>query len=135
MAFHPHGDLHFTVEGNLQIIMGTGPWNLESIKKSANDAAKAHAELYGTKWCVLAIIHGQPIHTPDAEKLLVEAVKKDKKNGRIASALILDESDNPDFGRHHITGIYREAGEYFEFFSDINSARKWLGDQLKQQKS
>ena len=130
MFFYPHGELHFEIEGKFQIIKGTGPWNVESIVKSADDVSKIHNELYGTKWCVLAIIHGQPIHTPDAAQLLVETVIQDKKNGRIASALVLDESDNPNFGRHHIAQIYKEAGEKFDFFNDINNAKKWLYNQL-----
>ena len=135
MTFYPHGELHFKVESNIQIIKGTGPWNLESIIKSANDVSKIHDELYGTKWCVLVIIHGQPIHTPEAAQLLVEAVIQDKKNGRVASALVLDESDNPDFGRQHIAEVYREAEEHFEFFNDIEIAKKWLNNQLNASKS
>ena len=39
MAFYAHGELHFEVEGSMQILTGTGPWNLESINKSVADVS------------------------------------------------------------------------------------------------
>ncbi|MBB6481184.1 hypothetical protein [Spirochaeta isovalerica] len=128
--FYPHGELHFSVEGNLMIMTGTGPWNMESIIKSGDDATRSHKKLYGLKWGLLALLNGQAIHTPDAANVLIEAVKKDKKNGRTASALVLYDSGSADFGKHHISEIYRKAGETFRFFDNEESARKWLSAQL-----
>lgn len=132
MAFHSHGNFTFKVENRLMIIEGKGPWNLEAINRSAEDASKCHKELYGAKWGVLAIIHGDPIHTPPAAALLTDLVKVDIKNGRTASALILDDSNHPVFGRHHISQIYRDAGETFDFFHNIAEAKTWLENQLEQ---
>ena len=131
MSFYTHGDLSFKVEGNIMLIEGERPWNLEAINSSADNARTCHEQLYGKPWGVLAIIHGDPIHTPDAAKLLTEIVIRDKQNGRTASALVLDEDHHPDFGKFHIGEIYGNAGETFEFFNDINSARKWLNEKLK----
>ena len=79
MAFLSHGEYLFSIEGNLLIIEGYGPWNLEAIINSSDDSEDMHKKLYGTRWGVLAIIHGDPIHTPDAAELLADLVKKDKK--------------------------------------------------------
>ncbi|MBN2659610.1 MAG: hypothetical protein JXR86_21305 [Spirochaetales bacterium] len=128
--FYPHGELHFDVEDNLMIMTGTGPWNMESIIQSGEDATKSHLKLYGSRWGLLALLSGQAVHTPDAAEVLVEAVKKDKENGRTASALVLFDRENSDFNRHHISEIYRKAGETFRFFNDEESAREWLADQL-----
>jgi len=132
MAFTSHGDFNFTTEDNLLIIEGTGPWNMEAILSSAEEACDCHKKLYGKPWGALAIIHGDPIHTPDAAQLLTDIVIKDKQNGRIASALVLDKSNHPDFGRHHITDIYNNAGELFDFFETVQEAKKWLRDQFNK---
>ena len=131
MSFSSHGELTFKVEDNIMIVEGRGPWNLEAINLSSEDARLSHDQLYGKKWGVLAIIHGDPIHTPDAAQLLTEIVINDKKNGRVASALVLDADHHPEFGKFHIGEIYGNAKETFEFFKDIESARIWLFNQLK----
>lgn len=113
------------------IITGTGPWNFESIIGSKNDAMRSHERLYNTRWGVLALLHGQPIHTPDAAEVLVEAVKRDKENGRKASALVLYDSESSIFGKYHIAEIYSKAGETFQFFDNEGSARAWLTEQLE----
>ncbi|MBI9097675.1 MAG: hypothetical protein JEY91_04320 [Spirochaetaceae bacterium] len=131
MKYSPHGELHFEIEKHLLIIEKTGPFNLESMIQAEEDVSKIQKGLYKSRWCVLVIIHGQPIHTPDAAKLLIEGIKNDRRNGRIASALVITDSENPIINRHHISEIYMSSGENFEFFSDINTAKKWLNDQLE----
>lgn len=132
MIFNSHGVFHFTVEENLLIIEGEGPWNKEAILRSNNDASEIIKQLYGKRWGVLGIFHGEPIFIPDAVDALIEIVGIGRRHGRIASALILDETVHADMGFYHLSEIYREAGENFKFFNDIVSAKKWLKQQIEK---
>lgn len=82
MNLPAHGNLKGSVEGNLLVIEGSGPWNAEAFLTTQSDFDALHKQLYGTKWAVLMIIHGDPIHTPEAAEILFRAVQNDKKIGR-----------------------------------------------------
>ncbi len=129
--FPPHGEFHFRIEENLLILYTIGPWNIESIIEMTENLPEIRNKINGIKWGVLAIITGQPLHTPDASKLASEILFKNNKNGLIASAMILDESNNPEFGKLHIANIYKKTGGLFEFFTDEIPAKNWLNDQLE----
>lgn len=131
MAFKSHGTLSFIIEDDILIIEGTGPWNHEAIIESADAARPCHEALIGKPWGVLALIHGQPFHTPEAAELLSEIVRKDKACGRVASALLLDESSNPELGSLHIMKIYGDSGETARAFSNREEAILWLKDQIR----
>lgn len=128
--FAEHGTFKIWQEGQFMMIEGSGPWNLQSLEASAKEAQTAQNTLYGKPWGAIAIIHEQPIHVPDAAKLLVEFVKRDIKNGRVGSALLVDECDSPQFAKNHISDIYDRAGEIYEFFDDLGSARAWLQSRI-----
>lgn len=132
MAFHSHGSLSFSQEGPILIIEGEGPWNREAIEDSADRAEECHKNLCGRPWGVLAIIHGDPFHTPDAAELLRAIVKEDKKNGRVASALLLDNSSSPGIGSLHIAEIYGRAGEVCRTFSRRDEAVQWLKEMISE---
>ena len=108
------------------MIEGSGPWNIQSLEASAEEARVVQSKLYGNPWGVIAIIHDQPIHVPDAAALLVEFVKQDLANGRVGSALLVGDSESPQFAKNHIADIYGRAGETLEFFDDLDTARIWV---------
>ena len=86
-------------EGRLLIIEGRGPWNLEALKHSESRAQEILKKLAGKPWGVIATIYGEPIHVPEAEQRLIDLVKQDISNGRVASALIVKECDTPNFAK------------------------------------
>lgn len=108
------------------MIEGSGPWNLQSLEASAKEAKDIQNQLYGKPWGAIAIIHDQPIHVPDAAALLVDFVKQDIINGRIASALLVGECESPRFAINHIADIYDRAGETYQFFDELEPAKQWL---------
>lgn len=129
-----HGTLTFKFEDNILLIEGVGPWNKEALSLSLKDSQLLARNGNVERWGVIAIMHGDPIHTLDAEKLLIDIVIKDKCNGRVASALMLDDSNHPELGRAHIAKIYKSAGEQFEFFSNFSTAKSWLQNMLNSGK-
>jgi hypothetical protein len=74
-----HGTLEFQLEDDILIIEGRGPWNREAMLLSSENADIVKKQRTKDKWGVIAILNGDPIHTPDAAQLLVEYIKYDKK--------------------------------------------------------
>ena len=131
-SFQAHGSLDVKVEGRLLIIEGAGPWNAESLNESGSSAKALVENLYGKPWGVIATIHGEPIYVPEAAEQLTNIVKQEKHKGRVASALLVEESESPRFAKNHIGEIYRQAGENFAFFTDMDEARSWVLDKIEQ---
>ncbi len=125
-----HGTLDFKLEDNILIIEGRGPWNKEAMILSSENANLVQKQRTKDEWGVIAIINGEPIHTPDAAELLVEYIKYDKNNGRVATALILTDSTFPALGKRHISELYNKAGEAFQFFNNITDAKIWMHSLL-----
>ena len=130
--FSSHGSLDIRVEGRLLILEGTGPWNLESLNDSGEIAAPLVEPLKGKPWGVVVTILGEPIYVPDAADKLAQVVRQDKLDGRIATAVIVDKCASPHFARTHLSEIYTQAGETFEFFSTLHEAKNWVSKKLAQ---
>jgi len=128
-----HGTLHFTLEDNMLIIDGRGPWNKEALQLSVFNANAVQQKRTSDKWAVLINVTGDPIHTPDAAELLVEYIKDEKNHGRVATALILTNSTSPELGKRHIADLYNRAGEQYQFFNNRADAKSWLNALLVQE--
>lgn len=128
--FIPHGELVVRRSGQIMIVEGRGPWNLEAMKRSEEAAAQVLAELKGRPWGVIIIIHGEPVHVPDAEEKLVELVKHDIQNGRCGSALLLTHCSAPSFALTHFGKIYRAAGEEFTVCDSFEECETWVQSRV-----
>ncbi|MCV2885875.1 hypothetical protein OE749_14345 [Aestuariibacter sp. AA17] len=131
-SFVAHGSISVKVDGRVLIVEGTGPWNAESLDESGENAKGVLESLKGAPWGVIVVVRGEPIHVPDAAKQLTQIIRDEKRVGRSATALLVEDSDSPRFAKNHIGEIYREAGENFAFFSDFNHAKAWVLDKVKQ---
>ncbi|WP_369433847.1 hypothetical protein [Psychromonas sp. MME1] len=127
-----HGTLHFELVNNILMIEGCGPWNKEAMILSLSNANVVQRLRTHEKWGVIVTLNGDPIHTPEAAELLVEYVKYDKQNGRIATALILTDCTAPALGQRHLSDLYNQAGEAYQFFNNINDAKMWMTSILAQ---
>lgn len=130
MNLAAHGKLSLTFEDNLMIVEGWGPWNEQALEVPANKTAELTQLKAKKSWGVLAILHGDPIHTPEASQILTSIVKDDRAKGRIASAIVFKECSTPVFGEQHISEIYSKAGEKFKFFESISEGKQWLRERL-----
>lgn len=128
--FVAHGEVSVTREGRTMVIEGRGPWNLEAVKRSEQAAEHILRDLYGRPWGVVMVVYGEPIHVPDAEGRLIDLVKHDIKNGRVASALVIGLCDSPTFAKNHIGSIYQQAGDNVAFFDDVAEAKSWVLQQV-----
>jgi hypothetical protein len=125
-GFPIHGTINLDIEERILFVEGSGPWNMESIIESGERVLPLLEKLAGSPWGALVILHGEPIYVPDAAEYLSMSIKKQKKQGRVATAVIVDESDSPEFAKRHISEIYDNAGEIFRFFADREEAKWWL---------
>ena len=99
---------------------------MESIIESGKRVIPLLEVLAGDPWGALVILHGEPIYVPDAAEYLSKSIKNQKKQGRVATAVIVDESDSPEFAKRHLSEIYDKGGEIFRFFADRGEAKWWL---------
>ena len=79
---------------------------------------------------VIIVIHGEPVHVPDAEEKLVELVKHDMQNGRCGSALLLTNCSAPSFALTHFGKIYRAADEEFTVCDSFEECEKWVQSRI-----
>ncbi|WP_413701600.1 hypothetical protein ACLKMH_08455 [Psychromonas sp. KJ10-10] len=127
-----HGIFSLNLDGNILTVEGCGPWNMEAMKISFANA-ELMLEIRGkVKWGIIAIIHGDPVHTPDAAELLVEQIIEDKKHGRIATAFILSDSTAPYFGKLHFSELCAKADETCGFFDNVTDADIWMKTKLAE---
>jgi hypothetical protein len=125
-----HGQFELSVEGHILIARGRGPWNLEAIKAYGIDS-NAKIQLFADEpWGLLAIVEGEPFHTPESVNALVNIIDAHRKHGRCATALVLLDVTSPIFAKLMLSRIYVEAREHFYFANDEASALMWLTDQI-----
>lgn len=122
--FNSHGTLIINREDNIVILDGVGPWNEESVLSAREFFSKLHQEMRNDVWGLIAILRGESVHTPEASEQLIESIKKDKRNGRFCSALVLSDAEFPQMAKIHITNIYKAAGETYEIFDSLIEAKK-----------
>ena len=125
-----HGIFRLKLDSNILTVEGYGPWNKEAMKISFANARLMLKLREKDKWGIIAVIHGEPVHTPDAAELLVEQIKEEKRHGRIATAFILSHSTSPEFGKQHLSDLRAKADDTFEFFNNVTDADIWMKSKL-----
>ncbi len=124
--FSTHGSVELSVDERILIVEGAGPWNLEAIQEADRTYAPLIDTLAGQPWGALVVLHGDPIYVPDAAEYLVQAVKKECSQGRVATAILVEDSNSPEFAKRHLSDIYGKAGCEHRFFASEDDASWWL---------
>lgn len=131
--FPVHGTVKLDIADSILLVEGVGPWNKESVIQGDKTVEPLIRQLSGKPWAVLVTLYGEPIYVPEAAQILTRSIKTQKKQGRVASAVIVAESKSPEFAKSHLSQIYHNAGETVRFFSDSEQAKWWLIQQISQQ--
>jgi hypothetical protein len=129
-SFTVHGSLDLHIQDRILFIKGCGPWNLESIQEACNRFGPLVETLYGSPWVSLVELHGDPIYVPDAANYIIKTIKTQRKNDFVASAILVGESNSPEFAKRHLSELHTKAGDTFRFFSDKEEAAWWLLQQI-----
>lgn len=125
-----HGTLDFSLDSEIIIVEGRGPWNKEAMLEAQETMNKLHEQRSTDKWGLIAILSGDALLTPDAVASLVDSIAKGKKHGRMATAIIFKDSTSPTFGRIHIAETCEQAGESFQFFDEFTEAKAWVNSMI-----
>ncbi|MGS2720660.1 hypothetical protein [Paraglaciecola aestuariivivens] len=128
--FTEHGSISCHIQDSILFIEGDGPWNLEALEHANYTYQKLMGSLHGSIWGKVVVLKGDPIYVPDAASYLVEAIKQDRKQGCIAAAIIVSESNSPEFAKRHLSDIHTRAKDSFRFFADKQEATWWLVQKL-----
>ena len=128
--FSIHGSIELDIDERILLAEGAGPWNKESISDSDSRLLPLLEELEGSPWGALVTLHGDPIYVPDAAALLIKSIIEQKKQGRVATAVIVKDSNSPEFAKRHLSEIYDSAGEIFRFFPSKEEAKWWLVQRI-----
>jgi hypothetical protein len=130
--FPTHGSVELDIDENILFVEGYGPWNLESVVEAETHMAPLLQTLSISPWGALVVLHGDPIYVPDAAAVLSRAIREQKVLGRVATALVVDQSNTPEFSKRHLSDIFKSAGESFRFFPNKEQAKWWLIQQIMQ---
>lgn len=128
--FEAHGTWNIDSDGRVLLIEGTGPWNLESLQQSAQLVQPFLQRLKGSPWAAMVILHGECIYVPAAGQKLAEILQFESEEGRVATALLVNDCYSPNFAKEHISNIYDKGNHPYAFFDDIDLARNWLDGQI-----
>lgn len=130
MNFIVHGEIKLSVEPNLLVVDCRGPWNIDSINQSTQTIDESFDTLYQSTWGALVLAKGDSIMMLDAKERLIEIVKADRQQGRVATAIVISDCDSPILVEDHLGDVYRQAGDEFAFFKKQSDARAWLKQQV-----
>ena len=125
-SFTVHGSIDLHIQDRILYIEGFGPWNLEAVKDAYTRFRPLVETLYGSPWGSLVAFHGDPIYVPDAASYVIKTIKNERRMDCVASAILVGESNSPEFAKRHLSEIHTKAGDTFRFFSDQKEAAWWL---------
>ena len=121
----PHGTFKVLVTNQVLRVTARGPFNKELIVEYRNAVNAAIEKLAGTKWAAVICLYGESLMTPEAEKLLVEAVKDRITKGMVATTSVFLDSQVSAIQHNQMSNIYKAAGAHFELFENENEAIIW----------
>ena len=129
-GFEGHGSIDCHIQDNILFIEGDGPWNLEAVEQANNQYHQLMVTLHGKVWGKVVVLIGDPIYVPNAEEYLVQSIKQDRHNGCVATAIVVEQSNSPEFAKRHISEIHTKANDVFRFFADKDEASWWLVQKM-----
>jgi hypothetical protein len=127
-----HGRFELDIDGRIFISRTWGPWNLECVQAYHEETNRKVQLLSGAPWVVLALVGGEPIHTPQSMAEVVRTICDHRAMGRCATALVFVDIDVDarNLMRLMLSPMYVQAEEPFYFADDEATARAWLQAQL-----
>ncbi|MEP1447626.1 MAG: hypothetical protein ABJK37_16085 [Paraglaciecola sp.] len=131
--FPAHGSLRLSIEGQLLIIEGSGPANLEMVQEYQQQVVGLRKKLMHAPWVSLALLSGTPLVSPEAKELFVQVIKQAKTMNLRATAVVLIEMESVELVRQFWREIYIDAGLKFNFFEAEKDAREWLTSVLENE--
>lgn len=125
--------MQLSVEGQLLLIKGAGPANIELVQEYQRQIVGFRQQIMHAPWASLVLLSGTPIVPPDARQVFVETIKQAKAMHLRATAVVFVDIEFAELTKQFWQGIYIEAGVCYAFFDTEEEARVWLQAKLRQQ--
>lgn len=132
MKLAAHGSYKIEHQGNILVVDAHGPFNEITAAEYVSDMYKACDKFSGTNWGLLVTFYGNSVFTPEAEQALVDVTKYRMNKGMTANASVIMNSNSADIQQMQLRRVYQQCNLTFHVFSDVESARNWLCDFIKE---
>lgn len=130
-----HGTYRVNIQDNVMYAFGHGPFNKELIIDYQKAVMQAAQELSENAWGSMVVLDGLGLMTPDAEELLVQAVKKRMDMGMIAATTVFINAPALELQTMQMTKVYDQAGVHYALFDNETAGKEWIKQQLENQYS
>jgi len=129
LSFLAHGDFQVTCEGNMLIIDAAGPWNVEFMTHAHKVLLQAAEQVDIKNYGILLTLKGEAIAIDEAAKIHMQFVKQSNTK---AVAMNLAECTSKAITKIVFSKIYNYANKNHQYFNQLDDAKIWLTQQLKQ---
>lgn len=131
--FPAHGKMRLSIEGQLLVVEGTGPANIEMVQEYQRQVMELRKQLMHAPWVSLALLGGTPLVSPEAKDKFVQIIKQAKKMHLRATAVVFIEMESVEIVRQFWQDIYMQGGVNYQVFETEAEARVWLLGILKHE--
>lgn len=124
--FPEHGRLKLSTVGQILIIEGEGPANIEAIKDYQTRVVQYREAIMQAPWASLVLLSGVPLITADGIDLLHQIVTDAKALKLKATAIVFIDVEFENVIRQFWESIYKDVGVTYGFFDTEQDAKEWL---------
>src|SRR5690349_23492536 len=131
-VFRKIGQFEISVDGDIVNLWASPEFNLEAAQEYAAAMEKI-IDGMPPRFGVMTRFESPPIVGPDVEASLKETARHRASRGMVAVAFVIKTIDQPGLKIAHAQWerIYRPIDVPFEIFTDVESARPWLRQQIQ----
>jgi hypothetical protein len=130
--FSKIGHFEISVDGDLVLLWASPEFNLEAAQEYAV-AMETIIDRMPPTFGVLTRFDAPPIVGPDVEASVKETAQHRAQRGMVAVAFVIPTADHGglSIAKAQWDRIYRPIGVPHAIFSDVESARPWLREQIQ----
>lgn len=126
-SFNAHGKFNIQASEHILLVDLVGPWNIEFVEQLHLEVMEKIKGVNIDNFGVLLIPRGEALSVKEAINFHIAFIKQAKNK---AIAVNLEFSTIPYLTQELLENIYSAAGMTYAFFSDNESAKAWLAEQL-----
>lgn len=128
MKFTEHGSYSIEHHGDCIVVDATGPFNEQVVVRYKNELQEMMQGLDGRKWQQIIIMNEMSIFIPEAESVLCKTIELRKQHGLASLAVVYGDKLCNGIINEQLSRCYLIYDIQYEFFDNIEKAKKWLKD-------
>jgi hypothetical protein len=127
-----HGEMQLSIEGQLLIVKGTGPANIEMVQEYQRQVTQFREQIMHLPWASLVLLSGTPLVSPVAKEVFVQTIRQANKMHLRATAVVFIDIEFAELSQSFWQEIFQQAEVDYHFFETEEGAREWLQGILKK---